>query len=58
MSEFIRVSKNGEIIEVHPDALKDHERLGWTVVIEEKESVSAETPTESKKETRKNSSKA
>lgn len=32
MSEFVKVTKDGEIIEVHPDALADHMRLGWVVV--------------------------
>jgi hypothetical protein len=35
MSELIKVTKDGEVIEVHPDALKNHQELGW-VVVEEK----------------------
>ena len=34
MSNFIKVTKNDEIIEVHPDALEDHKRLGWVEVVE------------------------
>lgn len=40
--EMILVEKNGEQIRVHPDALADHQRLGWKIV--EGESVSVETP--------------
>jgi hypothetical protein len=32
MSEFIKITKNGEVIEVHPDALANHKELGWVVV--------------------------
>lgn len=35
MSAFIQVTKNGETIEIHPDALEDHKRLGWVVVVDE-----------------------
>ena len=31
MSGFVRVEKNGEVIEVHPDALENHKQLGWKV---------------------------
>ena len=34
---LILVEKDGEQIAVHPDALADHQRLGWKIV-------SAETP--------------
>lgn len=34
MSKFIKVQKGDEVIEVHPDALADHKRLGWSVVEE------------------------
>jgi hypothetical protein len=37
MSEFINVTKDGEVIGVHPDALADHLRLGWVVVPAESE---------------------
>ena len=33
MSEFIKIEKDGETIEVHPDALAEHiGRLGWKLV--------------------------
>lgn len=41
MSEFIKVEKDGEVIEVHPDALADHKRLGWVEV-----AVAVEAPEE------------
>jgi hypothetical protein len=35
MTQFIKIKKNEEIIEVHPDALEDHvKNLGWHVVEE------------------------
>lgn len=34
MSEFIKVKKDGQVIEVHPDALENHKQLGWVVVDE------------------------
>lgn len=58
MSAFIKVAKDDQVIEVHPDALKDHMRLGWTVVVEAVEPVSVETPAEAKKEAKKSSGKA
>lgn len=47
MSEFIKLEKNGEQIDVHPLSLANHLELGWKVVIEQPEavkSVSTETP--------------
>jgi hypothetical protein len=35
MTNFIKVEKDGETIEVHPDALKNHLELGWVIVVEE-----------------------
>jgi hypothetical protein len=32
MSEFIKITKDGETIEVHPLTLEDHKHLGWKVV--------------------------
>lgn len=34
MTAFIKVTKNDETIEVHPDALADHKSLGWVEVVE------------------------
>ena len=34
MSDFIKVEKDGEVIAVHPDALKDHQQLGWKILVE------------------------
>jgi hypothetical protein len=31
--ELILVEKDGEQIRIHPDALADHQRLGWVVAI-------------------------
>jgi hypothetical protein len=58
MSEFIKVTKDNQIIEVHPDALEDHKRLGWKIVEEAAESVSVETPAKAKKDSPKASAKA
>lgn len=41
--EFIKVTKDGETIEVHPLALEDHKRLGWKVVEAEPEVEPAES---------------
>lgn len=46
MSEFIKVTKNGEAIEVHPDALEDHKRLGWVEVVDAESQPEAEKPAE------------
>lgn len=35
MSEFIKVKKDGQVIEVHPDALENHKQLGWVIVVDE-----------------------
>ena len=32
MEKFIKITKDGETIEVHPSALADHKRLGWVEV--------------------------
>lgn len=32
MSKFIKMTKEGETIEVHPSVVEDHKRLGWKVV--------------------------
>ena len=53
MSEFIKVTKDGQEIEIHPDALADHKRLGWVVVedalkAEEVLPVQVEKPVEKK----------
>ena len=45
MDEFIKVTKDGETIEIHPLALDDHKRLGWKVVgesVTDAEAVTAE----------------
>jgi len=34
MTNFIKIEKDGEIIEVHPDALADHKSVGWVEVVE------------------------
>jgi hypothetical protein len=44
-SEFIKVAKGDEVIEVHPLALADHKRLGW---VEVEEAPAEETNTEAK----------
>jgi len=35
MSEFIKVEKDGEVIEIAPPNLADHIRLGWKPVVVE-----------------------
>jgi hypothetical protein len=40
MSEFIKMTKEDETIEVHSSVVEDHKRLGWKVV--ESEPVQAE----------------
>lgn len=47
MSEFIKVKKDGQVIEVHPDALENHKQLGWVVV---DEPVAEEKPVENRPE--------
>ena len=47
MSEFIKVTKGGDVIEIHPDALVDHKRLGW---VEVEPAVAVETAVEKKPE--------
>lgn len=52
MSKFINVTKDGEVIAVHPDALADHIRLGWAVMPAELEAPApapAPRPEEKKK---------
>jgi hypothetical protein len=34
MDRFIKVQKNGEVISIHPDTLKEHQSLGWVIVDE------------------------
>ena len=33
--KLIKVFKDGQTMEVHPDALADHQKLGWTVIDQE-----------------------
>ena len=42
MDEFIKMTKDGEIIEVHPLAVENHKQLGWTVVKEEQPAEAAQ----------------
>jgi hypothetical protein len=35
--KFVKISKNGETIEVSPLVVDDHKRLGWTVAEPAKE---------------------
>jgi len=32
MSEFVTMTKAGETIEVHPDAVSNHKKIGWSVL--------------------------
>lgn len=43
--EFVRMTKDGATIAVHPSVVADHKRLGWMVVNDEApgEPVAAET---------------
>jgi len=34
-NQFVKMEKDGVVIEVHPDALKNHLELGWKEVVEE-----------------------
>ena len=42
--EMILIEKGGEQIRVHPDALADHKRIGWTVVEPQAEEQPQEAP--------------
>lgn len=33
--KFIKITKDGQTIEVHPSVVDDHKKLGWAVVGEE-----------------------
>jgi hypothetical protein len=44
MEKFIKITKDGETIEVHPSALADHKRLGWVEVEEDAETESKPEP--------------
>ncbi len=47
MNELILVEKDGVQLEVHPSALKNHEELGWKVVVPEAPAAKEpETPAE------------
>ena len=35
--KFVKVSKGGDVLEVHPDMLEQHLKLGWVQVPEEAE---------------------
>ena len=54
--EFIKVTKDGEVIEIHPLALADHKRLGWTVV--EAEDLAPMDPEAQPEEGKKQSTRA
>lgn len=53
MSGFINVTKDGEVIGVHPDALADHIRLGWSVVVEPVAEAAAPAPAPKPEEKKK-----
>jgi hypothetical protein len=37
--QFVPMFKDGETIRVHPDIVKEHETLGWVVVVEAEKSI-------------------
>ena len=31
-SEFVKMEKDGEVIEVHPETVQSHKNAGWAIV--------------------------
>lgn len=50
MSEFIKVTKGDEIIEISPLALADHKRLGWILWDEQAQAAAERKAVEEKAE--------
>ena len=42
MTDLIPVSKGADYLEVHPDALEEHKRLGWAECARREPSIDAE----------------
>jgi hypothetical protein len=42
--QFVKMTKDGEVIEVAPSLVKEHKALGWEVVEEAKVKAEAEAP--------------
>ncbi len=47
--KFIKITKEGETIEVHPSVVEDHKRLGWKIVEEAEAKTKKEVEVEGKK---------
>ncbi len=47
--KFIKITKEGETIEVHPSVVEDHKRLGWKIVEEAEAKTEKEVEVEGKK---------
>lgn len=43
-NDFIKMTKDGETIDVHPLAVENHKQLGWVVVEPEKQPPAEEQP--------------
>ncbi len=47
--KFIKMTKEGETIEVHPSVVEDHKRLGWKIVEAAEAKTEKEVEVEGKK---------
>ncbi len=54
--KFVKMTKEGETIDVHPSVVEDHKRLGWKIV--EEAQAEAKTDEEVKAEAKKKKAEA